>query len=535
MRTNAHIRTVRDAAFEVLRAEGMTTLFANPGSTEVPFLAGLPDDLRFVLALHEGTVVGAATGWALTRDAPALVLLHTTAGLGNAVGALATARENRAPLVVLVGQQDRRHLVQEPFLAGRLEGLAGDYPVRCETPPRAQDVPGALARAAHAARAWRGPALVVVPMDDWAAPAEDLPLPAPVRRRQATAADPDAVEEVAGILARSSAPALVVGAAADTAAVWSALTGLAERLRCPVWQEAFGARAGFPQDHPQFAGHLPADRERLREVLSDHDLVLVVGAPVLRQYGYRAGPLVPAGSGTRLVLVTDQGAEAERAPVELAAVAPLASFCAALTERISERSGTPAPRFPRANPPAPPEPGEHLRAGHVLAALAERLSPDTVVVEETPSSRPALHALLPARRPLGFLSAAMGGLGFALPAAVGARMADPGRPVVAVVGDGSSLYQPHALWTAAHYGVGVLFVVLTNGRYAILDQLAAGHRARGPWPPFPEIDLTALAASLSCPARKITDPPALLSTLDSVLPTLAHRTEPLLLDVRIAP
>ena len=121
--------TVRDATFDVFRRLGLTTIFANPGSTEVPFLTGLPDDIRFVLALHEGSVVGIATGWAIAGDRPALVNLHTTAGLGNAVGALATARVNRAPLVVLVGQQDRRHLALEPFLTGRLEGLAGDYPV----------------------------------------------------------------------------------------------------------------------------------------------------------------------------------------------------------------------------------------------------------------------------------------------------------------------------------------------------------------------------------------------------------------------
>ena len=146
-------RTVRDAAFDVLRERDLTTIFANPGSTEVSLLAGLPDDLRFVLGLHEGTVVGMATGWAIGRDAPAMVILHTTAGLGNGVAALATARVNRAPLVVLVGQQDRRHLVQEPFLAGRLRGLAGDYPVAYEEPVRPQDVPGALARAYHGARA----------------------------------------------------------------------------------------------------------------------------------------------------------------------------------------------------------------------------------------------------------------------------------------------------------------------------------------------------------------------------------------------
>ena len=141
--------TVREATFGVLRRHGLTTMFSNPGSTEVPFLAGLPDDIRFVLALHEGSVVGMATGYAIGRDEPALALLHTTAGLGNAVGAIATARVNRAPLVIVVGQQDRRHLVFEPFLAGKLAGLAGEYPVWVDQPVRAQDVPGAIARAYH--------------------------------------------------------------------------------------------------------------------------------------------------------------------------------------------------------------------------------------------------------------------------------------------------------------------------------------------------------------------------------------------------
>src|SRR4051794_35954092 len=167
----AAARTVREATFDVLRERGLTTIFANPGSTEVPLLAGLPDDLRFVLALHEGSVVGLATGHAIGSGRPALALLHTTAGLGNAVAALATARVNRTPLVVLVGQQDRRHLALEPFLAGRLHGLAGEYPVWADAPVRAQDVPGAIARAYHEAVTGRGPAIVVVPMDDWLAPA----------------------------------------------------------------------------------------------------------------------------------------------------------------------------------------------------------------------------------------------------------------------------------------------------------------------------------------------------------------------------
>ncbi len=147
------MKTVREATIDVLRHRELMTIFSNPGSTEIPFLKDLPEDFTFVLGLHEGSVVGMATGGVIARDAPALVLLHTTAGLGNAVGALATARVNRAPLVVIVGQQDRRHLALEPFLAGhRLELLAGDYPVWVSEPTRAADVPGAVSRAYHEAK-----------------------------------------------------------------------------------------------------------------------------------------------------------------------------------------------------------------------------------------------------------------------------------------------------------------------------------------------------------------------------------------------
>jgi thiamine pyrophosphate-dependent acetolactate synthase large subunit-like protein len=530
------MRTVRDATFDVFRQFGLTTIFANPGSTEISFLTDLPEDLEFVLALHEGSVVGIATGYATATERPALVNLHTTAGLGNAVGALATARTNRVPLVVIVGQQDRRHLVYRPFLAGDLEGLAGEYPVWVHQPVRPQDVPSAVARAWHEATDGRGPAVVIVPSDDWAEPADDVELAAPAVLRHAAAVDPAALDELVALLAGASSPALVVGADADHADTWAALIELAERLQAPVWQESFAARAGFPQDHPLFAGHLPAGRARLRAALAGHDVVLAVGAPVFRQYPYEQGPLTEIG--TTVALVTDDIEDAHHSPVRLAVVARLAPVCTALARRLPDRQAIASPSRQRtATPatPAPPADGEPLRAAHVMAALAERLPADTVVVEETPSSRPHLERLLPARAPLGFLSAAMGGLGFGLPAAIGVRMACPRRPVVAVVGDGSSLYGIQALWSAAHYGVGVVFVVLANGRYAIMDRLAEQQGGRAPWPAFEEVSISGLAQSLGCPAERVDSYDAVVKALDEVVPTLVDRTTPLVLEVAVVP
>jgi benzoylformate decarboxylase len=527
------VQSVRDATFDVFREYGLTSLFANPGSTEIDLLADLPDDLRFVLGLHESAVVGMATGWALGRDGPALAILHTTAGLGNAVSALATARVNRAALVVVVGQQDRRHLASEPFLAGKLRGLAGEYPVWVDEPVRPQDVPGAVARACHEAVTACGPALVIVPMDDWSAGAERPDeRAAPRRVVRAGAADPDAVAELAALVTGATSPALVAGAGAGDPDTWQALVALAEQLACPVWQESFGGRAGFPQDHPLFAGHLPADRPRLRRTLEPHDVVLVVGGPAFRQYPYHPGSFVEPG--TRVAVVSNDAAEVHRSAADLAVLASPASVCAELVRLVPAREGTPPVRPAPPAPPAPPGPGEPLRAGHVFAAMAERLSRDAVVIEESPSNRPELLVRLPAREPLGSLSPAMGGLGFALPAATGLRMARPDRPVVAVVGDGSSLYSIQSLWSAAHYGAGALFVILSNGGYAIMDRLAEHHGGAVPWPGF-GVDVAGLARALGCPARTVGDHDELLRTFDEVLPGLGGRDEPLLLEIAVAP
>ena len=526
--------TVREATFEVFRRRGLTTLFSNPGSTEVPFLAGLPADLRFVLGLHEGSVLGMATGYALGRGEPALVLVHTTAGLGNSVGGIATARVNRAPLVIMVGQQDRRHLVFEPFLAGRLRGLAGEYPIWFDEPVRPQDVPGAIDRAYHEAVTARGPAIVVVPMDDWLQEADAEREDASAGRvLRAQAVDESAVDELASFLESGRSPTLVAGAGADGAETWAALVALAERLVAPVFQESFGAGAGFPQDHRLFAGVLPADRPRLRERLAPHDVVLVVGAGAFRQSPWTRGRFTE--EGTRVAVVTEDPAEAHRSPAELAVLAPPAAVARALAARLPQRDTEPPQRFTPPPPPSPPAPGEPLTASHVLAALAERLPEEAIVLEEAPVDRPEIHDRLLARRPLGYVSAAMGGLGFGVPAAAGLRMALPNRPVVAVLGDGASLYGIQGLWSAAHYGAGVLYVILSNGGYVIMDRLAERSGDVGPWPGFGDIDIAALARGFCCPAQRVTAHDELLAALDEAVPMLAGREQPLLLDVVIAP
>jgi benzoylformate decarboxylase len=529
----AGARTVREAVFEVMRHFGMTTIFGNPGSTEIPFLTGLPEDISFVLALHEGSVVGMATGYALATGQPAFVNLHTAPGLGNAVNAIAGARDNRVPLVIAVGQQDRNQSALAPFLTGRaLERIAGEYPVWSNHPARAQDVPWALARAWHEARTRRGPALVVVPMGDWQEPAdEDIVVAAPARLLQGPSVNAADITELADLIADSERPTLVVGSGLDSAEGWGAAVALAERLDCPVWQDPFASRAGFPQDHPLFMGHLHFTRRALREALAPNDLVVTAGTWPFRLYIYEPGPLVAAG--TRVAVITDDPEEAHRSPADLGLLASPAVACRALAEQIPQRSGnTPEPlRRPAA--PAPLAAGEPMSVAHVVSALAERLPPEAVLVEESPSSRAELMARLPIRSPLGFVSVANGALGFGLSGSIGMRMGFPDRPVVALLGDGSSMYAIQSLWSAAHYKVGLLMIVMSNGGYGVMDALAREAGQPRAWPSLEQLDISTIALGLGCSSVRVEDHDALLRELDKHLPTLGRRREPLLLEVAV--
>lgn len=526
--------TVRDAVFETLRNHGVDRIFANPGSTEVDLLTDLPDHLEFVLALHEGSVVGIATGYAVATGRPALALLHTTAGYGNAVGALATARVNRAPMVLLVGQQDRRHLAAEPFLAGKLRDLAGEYPVGVHEPSRAADVPAAVARALHEATVHRGPAVVIVPMSDWAQCVDDwTSTPAPRELLRAAAIDGAVSQRLVQRIGAARRPALVVGSLADDPETWSAVAELADTLGCPVWQEAYAYRMGFDQTSPRFAGHLPPGRAALRAALAEHDLVLVLGAAAFRQYLYEPGPFVE--EGTSVVVVTEDPDEAVRSAADLAVLAPMGATARELVARLPRRAQDEAELAgaPRTDIDTRPAAGP-IEPAQVFDALARRLPAESTLFEESPSTRRVLLDRMPVRAPLGFLTAAMGGLGFTIAGATGVKMARPDRPVVAVLGDGASLYNIQTLWTAQKYGAGVLFVVMSNGGYAVMDRLAHNAGGKPPWPGFGEISVSKLAEGFGCPARRIEDLAELIAVLDEVVPTLAQRSQPLVLDVAVS-
>ena len=522
--------SVRDATMALLRERGLTTIFGNPGSTELGLLRDFPSDFRYVLALHEGVAVAMADGYAQASGRPAFVNLHSACGVGNAMGAVVNAFHNRAPLVITAGNQDRRHLELEPYLFARSTALMAPYVKFSHEPARPQDVPDAIDRAwALAGTPPRGPAFVSIPSGDWDAPANPDAGAAAERGvlAGAAAADEALLDRLAERIDAARAPALIAGGGVDQAGAWDEVAELAERLSAPVWTAPQAPRLGFAEDHPLYRGHLAAGRATAAAQLAGCDLALVLGAPVFAFLPYEPGDAAfPA-----LLHVTDDPDEAARAAA-LSVVAGVRSVVRGLNERLRPRS--PA----RTAPPRPaPPPVDAGAAGPIppaflMAALARALPEDAVLVEESPSNRNELRAHVWIRRPSSFFATTSGGLGFAMPAAVGIKLAAPERPVVCLVGDGSALYAPQTLWSAVRLGAPVTFVVVNNGRYAILEAAARFGGIEGlPSMELPGVDFLALAASFGCHAQRISKPTELPGALAAALRAGA----PVLLDVVVDP
>jgi benzoylformate decarboxylase len=437
-----------------------------------------------------------------------------------------TAWHNKTPLVVTAGQQDRRHRSLEPLLTGKLVDLAKPYVKSSFEPVRAGDVPVEIRRAYHTAMQQpRGPVFVSIPMDDWDAEADQLEEHDVVYR---IAPDPDAIGRFAGILGEARSPAVVTGAGVERSGAFHDAVTLVERLAAPVWQDPISPLASFPQDHPLFQGHLPPSQKQLAERLSDHDVVLVLGAPVFLYYPYVPGPTV-AGQA-QVLHVSEDPEEAARAAVGTSIVGDVGLAIRGLTESLP---GVDRPPPPAQGPPPEPEAGTPMSVEYVMHTIAGVLPEDAVVFDETASSKAKLHRYIRFNRPGGYHTSAAGGLGFCMPGSVGFKLAVPDRPVVCTIGDGSSMYSVQALWSAARYGAEVAFIVVNNRGYSILkgfrDAIGAGDRVPGL--DVEGIDFVGVARGLGVDGEHVDEDVDLLPAVKRAL----NAGRPYLLEVMVDP
>ena len=340
--------TVRNAILDLLRSHHLTTWFGNPGSSELALLHDFPDDFRYLLGLQEMVPVGMADAYAQITGRPALVNLHTAPGMGNAQGQLYNAFVNKTPLIVTAGNQ-RRTMQNQYCLLTNIEPTSVPKPfVKWAAEPAiASEAPAVLARAIHLATTPpMGPVFVSLPMDDMpvelaGTQATDV---AAVRGRSVTHATgfpAELAEQITGRLESAKSPALIVGGDVERYGAWEAVIGLAERTQSAVWTAPLTGWSGFPENHPLYQGILPPGAGWISKMLTGHDLLLVIGAPVFRYYPLVPGPYLPEGAS--LIHITNDPDEAARAPAGDAIVADVASAAEALLA-ASKSTQRPAPQ-----------------------------------------------------------------------------------------------------------------------------------------------------------------------------------------------
>jgi benzoylformate decarboxylase len=517
--------TGADVLLEVLRSEGVTHVFGNPGTTELPLTEALAEveDISYVLSLQEASAAAMADGYAQASGRPAFLNLHTSVGLGNAAGSLTNAQANRTPLVVTAGQQDERHLAADPFLAGNLVEMARPL-TKWAHEVRSPDELGTMLRRAFrdAQAPPSGPVFLALRMDHLGRPAAPAPPRATVRHGSTAESLDELAELLCGV--EPGEAALVLGEEVAQAGALEAVVGCAEAIGAAVFGAPLFGSTVFPAAHPLWRGMLPLTSEEIEAALAPYRVVFAIGADPFQPTLYTpADPLAP--ETTLLQLAADPLTVGRALPVRLgvsgdvraslAALAPLLSaradadavarVLAAARERRAEEVAAWERRAQEGREQVPIDPVAAARA------LMSALPPETPLVNEAPSTGAYARIFHRAEQPRRYHFARGGGLGWAMPAACGVALALPGQPVACVLGDGATMYSPQALWTAAHHRLPVLFAVMDNRGYAILrDTLEGWQGPSARTGTFvatelddPPLDFLALAASMGVAATSL--------------------------------
>ena len=540
---------------ESLLAHGVEHIFGNPGTTESPILDALLDypRLRYIVALHEGVALGAASYHAQATGRPAVANVHVAPGLGNSLGMLYNALKARAPLVVTAGQQDTRLRLRGPVLGHDLVAMAAPLTKWSVQAERADELALIMHRAVKIATdPPAGPVFVGLPIDVMEQETDQGPL-APGRLHRAPAPDPAGVAEAAALLLGGRRPVIVAGD--DAAPAAAELLALAERLGAAVWCEGIRARQVVPSRHPNFRLSLPFDAVAIRRALDEADVVLLVGGPFFEEVWYAPGSPLPPGAAA-IHVETSPERLAHNLPVTVGLVSEPRAALFALRSAVEREAGD-AFRAAAATRnealqalKAQDAQAQRARAAkrwdsapismpRLMAEVESALPDDAIVVDEAITAGPDLARTIQFERAGDYVGARGGGIGQALPGAIGIKLARPDRPVVALSGDGSAMYSIQALWTAAHHDLAIAFVILNNREYRILKHNMDTYRQRFGAKPdrgYPNMDLVSpdlgfvdIARGLGVEGMRVGHPAELRPALERAL----GAGRPFLLDVAI--
>jgi benzoylformate decarboxylase len=516
------------AFLDLLKQEGVEVMFGNPGTTELPLMDAFAteNELRYMLGLQEATVMAMADGYAQASGKLGVVNLHVAPGLGNAMGMLYDAQKAGTPILVTAGQHEQSFNTTEPILWADLPTIARPLVKWAAEVHRLEDLPRLVHRAVKTALAPpTGPVFLSLPGDILRADA-DIDLLAPTRIAPRLRGDRDAVEAAAKILASAESPLIMAGDAVAQSRAHAELVELAELLGAPVYTEFVPNTASFPSSHPLFRGSMVRLAPEVRKILDQHDVLFSVGGDLFTLS--LPSPIDPMPRDITLIHLDVDAWELGKnyAPAVAILADPkgaLPDITAAVRERMTSGARARARERLAATSKAIAAEREALKAKAralagaspvqplaLLHGIAETLPEDAIVVEEAISSAPGIRQLIRSNDPQSYFGLRGGGIGWGLPATMGVKVALPERPVVGLIGDGSAMYTCQGLWTAAHYQIDAVFVILNNTSYRILKQRLHAMRGLAEQADSyvgmelidPKIDFVGLARSLGIKAER---------------------------------
>jgi len=478
----------KTALLELLKQEGVRVMFGNPGTTELALMDAFAaeQELRYVLALQEAPAMAMADGYAQASGNIAVVNLHVAPGLGNAMGMLYDAQKAGAPNLVTAGQHEQRFNFTEPLLWADLPTIARPFVKWAAEVRQLSDLPRAIHRAVKTALAPpMGPVFLSLPGDILTDSAE-LDLGRPSRVASGIRGDATAIAEAAAVIARAQRPLILAGDAVPQGDALAELVALAEALGAPVYDEGMASRAMFPSSHPLYHGPIVRLPGSIRDLVSQHDLLVSIGADLFTLS--LPGDVEPLPQEFPVIhLDTDPWELAKNYPEKVAILGEPKVTLPELTEAIlrarsSQEQEAAVQRLARvkadglaslANFHAMADAVTNRRPIHPMALMqmiGKLLPAEAVVIDETVSSGVGVRRFLKSDDAQSFFGLRGGGIGWGLPAAIGVKLALPHRPVVALIGDGSALYTIQGLWTAAREKLTMVFVIINNYSYRILKQ-----------------------------------------------------------------
>ena len=535
------LMTGGEALMRLFRHEGVEYVFGVPGATEVLFMDALEDhpEIRFILGLHEVVTVGMAEGYARTSGKVAVVNLHTAAGLAAAMPMIFNARLNRAPLLLIGGQQDSRLLMQEPALTGDLVGMARQVTKWSTEVFHAADIPLVIQRALRvASHPPAGPVFVSLPQNVLAEKMDFDYVPrGPLSTRLRP--DPKAIAEATAQLITAKRPGILVGIGVAQSAALAEAVALAELIGAPVY-DPWMSEVNFPTNHSHYLGDLNLAAAQIRDILKSFDVLVVIGVQLFSQPIYFSEPLL--GRQTKVIQIDNDSWEVGKnfpiaAGIEGDIKASLAELCESLGKALSTEGRDQArqrsegiAREKQKGKEAFLEKARQERdlvpiaVSRLMQELRDSLQPGTRIVDDCWSCSPVLRRSIAFTDVKSYQRIRDGSIGWGMPGALGVKLASPGRPVVAVVGDGSAMWSIQSLWTAAHDQIPVTYVVCANASYCqvkVMKGFLMGEQAKGRYLGVdldnPRIDLASMARAMGVYGQKVEHPGQLREALSSAL------------------